>query len=182
MSWRPRGGGAQPRRGRAAARPGEITGRHVLIGMLIFFGVTIGVNVVFITAAARSFPGLVVDEPFRRGLAKDFNQTLEDRATQAVRGWRAGIAHDWNAETGDLRVEVVLVDAAGAPVTGRDVAGALQRVVTDAADRPVTFTEVERGVYVAVIADATPGEWRLLARTRFDDGAPFEAERRFIVR
>ncbi len=167
---------------RAARRSGEITGRHVLIAMVAFFAVVIAVNAVFITAAARSFPGLVVDQPFKRGLAKDFNRTLEDRAVQAERGWRAGIEHVWNAETGELRLQVVMADGAGAPVTGMTLEAGLERSVTDAEDRPVAFLEVDRGTYAGVASDVAPGEWRLVVRTEFPDGAPFEAERRFVVR
>ncbi len=181
MSWRD-GEEPSPAMRRAARGRGEITGRHVLIAMVAFFAVVIAVNAVFITAAARSFPGLVVEKPFKRGLARDFNRTLDDRAVQNERGWRAGVEHVWNAESGELRLKVVMADAAGAPVTGITLEAVLGRIVTDAQDRALQFREVERGGYAAVADGVAPGEWRLVVRTQFADGAPFEAERRFMVR
>ena len=35
----------------------ELKGAHVLTALLMFFGVTIGVNIVFATFAIRSYPG-----------------------------------------------------------------------------------------------------------------------------
>ncbi len=155
-----------------------LRGWHVLFAMLVFFGVVIAVNTVFITAATRSFPGLTVEEPFKRGLAKDFNQTLADRDEQAARGWRAAVEHVWDGETRTARVRVVITNAQGQPVNGLTVEGDLQRVVTDAGDRAVRFAALGGGAYSVRIEDVDPGDWRLTVRSAFADGVPFKAEKR----
>ena len=54
---------------------GVITGRHVLIGMLVFFGVILGVNGMFLYSALSTYTGVVSDEPYRKGL--NYNERIE---------------------------------------------------------------------------------------------------------
>ncbi|MCG8442126.1 MAG: FixH family protein [Caulobacterales bacterium] len=159
----------------------ELKGWHVLAGMIAFFGVVIGVNIVFITAAAQSFPGLVVAEPFKRGLAKDFNATLAARAEQATRDWRASVGHRRDAETGRAEIVVQVLDGDGRAVRGLALAGALERVVSNDS-RALAFRALGDGSYLAVSEDVGAGAWRVALTTAFPDGAPFEARRRVWMR
>jgi nitrogen fixation protein FixH len=151
-----------------------IRGRHVLAGILGFFGVTIAVNATFVTLAIGTFSGTVSDEPYVQGL--HFNEQLAARAAQAERGWTA----DFELVRGQgVETEVVLFvrDAGGRAVTGLAVEGALGRPATGAEDRSLEFVQAG-DAYVAPADALEAGAWVVSAETRFDDGAPFSASAR----
>jgi nitrogen fixation protein FixH len=151
-----------------------VKGWHVLALVLGFFGVTIAVNVAFVTLAIGTFSGTVSEEPYVQGL--HFNEQLAARATQAERGWTAAFDVIRNA---DETTQIVLVvrDAGGSPVRGLAVEGVIGRPATQADDRALDFVGAGE-VYVATVDDLGDGAWRLSARTTFLDGAPFEASTR----
>ena len=63
-----------------------LTGRHVLLAMLAFFGVIFAVNGAFLYFALGSHSGVVAVEPYRKGLA--YNQAIAAAEAQERRGWR----------------------------------------------------------------------------------------------
>ena len=63
----------------------RLTGRHVLIIFLAFFGVVFVVNGVMMRAALTTFSGLEAENPYKEGLA--FNQRLADSRAQELRAW-----------------------------------------------------------------------------------------------
>lgn len=150
-----------------------LTGRDVLLSLLAFFGVMIAVNVGFIVAATRSFPGEVGENPYLDGVK--FNRSLEERARQEALGWSVAIDR---RQPGVLRI--VVIDRFGAPLTGLTVAGVFARPATDREDRTVRFAP-HSGGYEASIADAPSGVWRL--RASADDGAEgrLDFETRVII-
>ncbi|NWG45882.1 MAG: FixH family protein [Alphaproteobacteria bacterium] len=159
----------------------EITGRHVLLAMIGFFALVIGVNAVFITLATRSFPGLVVDEPFTRGLARTINAELDARAEQARRGWQAAAAVDTTPD-GVHRLTVVMSDAGGRPLEGLALSGELRRAATDTEDLPLAFTPEGAGRYSAELTGVGAGRWTMHIVTAFDDGSPFEARKQLWIK
>ena len=54
-----------------------LKGWHVLAGFLVFFGVDIAVNTVFMVSAYRTFPGEISMTPYEDGIA--FNASLRQR-------------------------------------------------------------------------------------------------------
>lgn len=149
-----------------------IKGWHVLTGLVLFFGLIIGVDSVFISLAYRTFSGEAARNPYEAGLL--YNRTLDQRRREAALGWSATIAE----EAGDV-VLVRVADRAGRAVEGLTVTGALQRPATTRGSRTVRFAAVAPGVYRA---DAAPldGAWDLHVTIRGADGALFEAERRLV--
>ncbi|MDQ7017969.1 MAG: FixH family protein [Robiginitomaculum sp.] len=67
--------------------PYRVKGWHVLAGMIIFFGIIIGVNTIFIIKATGTFPGMSVSHPFQKGI--HYNQTIEAREIARAEGWKA---------------------------------------------------------------------------------------------
>lgn len=156
----------------------RVKGWHVLVVVLAFFGVTIGVNATFVTLALATFSGEVSEEPYVQGL--DYNDTLAARAVQAERGWTAAL--DVTREPGGgARLVLEVRDARDAAVSGLDVRGEIGRPATSSLDQAFAFSEAD-GIYTAVLEDLPDGEWELMARTSFYDGAPFEARRRVWLR
>jgi nitrogen fixation protein FixH len=151
----------------------RIAGWHVLVAMLVFFGVVIAVDTAFVFAAYRTYPGEVAVTPYEDGL--DYNRTVARRKAQAALGWSASAG----AEDGAVTVEIR--DAAGAPVSGLKVKGALRRPATETGKIELAFVEVEPGRYAAAVKPDA-GAWDLSVTATGSGPTAFEAERRLTWR
>lgn len=153
--------------------PFRVRGWHVLAAMLGFFGLVIAVNAAFIVAAIGSFPGEDVRRSYLQGLR--YNDTLAERRAQAALGWT--VTTGFGADAAPASVEVYLNDAAGEPIDGARIEGALERPTVAALDHALHFAPAGAGRYVARIDGLEAGRWRLRARAERGDGArDFEAE------
>lgn len=145
----------------------RVTGWHVLIAVVGFFGIVIAVDTVFVVSAYRTFPGQVSATPYEDGLRH--NRSVARLKAQSALGWRAVAA------PAQGRVEVEIVDQTGRPIRDLALLGDLQRPATAAGRIDLTFTEVSPGRYAAAATPA-PGVWDLRFETK--GAQPFEAERR----
>ena len=128
----------------SAKRSEGLTGRHVLIGVLAFFGTVFLANGIFLYSALSTYTGVVSDEPYRKGL--HYNKRIAAAERQESLGWSADARL-----APDEGLSLVLRDRNGRPVSGLFVSGVLGRPSTNQHDRNVTLTEVEPGRYVAPI-------------------------------
>lgn len=153
-----------------ADRGFRLTGRHVLIALLAFFGIVIGVNVAFVHVALSSWTGLTDRDSYRTGLS--WNRTLERDAAQQALGWITTIETSVGRETGggrSLGVTLTLRDRDGRPVTGLAVGGEARHPMAEADDRPLGFVEAGAGSYVGRVDLPGSGDWALkLVATRAD--------------
>ncbi|WP_332770171.1 FixH family protein [Phenylobacterium sp.] len=145
----------------------RVTGWHVLIVVVAFFGIVIAVDGIFVIKAYRTFPGQVSATPYEDGLRH--NRSVARLKAQSALGWRA------LAAPAQGQVEVEIVDQTGRPIRGLALSGELQRPATEAGRIVLTFTEVSPGRYAAAATPA-PGVWDL--RFAATGAQPFEAERR----
>ena len=137
----------------------ELTGRHVLLMVLGFFGVIILVNGSFLFAAISSFSGEDVKGSYRQGL--EYNRTLKARNVQNELGW--DVAANFVATTEDTgRIIVRFRGAGGEPVNGLDVTGKLRHPTDLAQDRSLTFIAEGGGLY-GVSTEILTGKWELRA-------------------
>lgn len=138
----------------------RITGKHVLIGLIAFFGVVIAVNGVFTWFALDSWTGLAVEHSYQRGLA--YNDELAAAERQRALGWRSGVrvAAAENAE-GGREVTVEMQGAGGAPLTGLGVTVTFLRPTHEGLDRTATAEETAPGVYTARLALPRDGRWNV---------------------
>ncbi|WP_312164508.1 FixH family protein [Phenylobacterium sp.] len=150
----------------AARKPFRVTGWHVLISVIAFFGVVIAVDSLFLVLAYRSHPGQVSVTPYEDGLA--YNRAVAQRRAQAALGWSATAAP---AESG---VVVAIADAGGGPVAGLKLTGLLRRPATEAGEFALTFVETAPGRYHAPVRPAA-GAWDVHVQSQ---GQVFQAERR----
>ncbi len=151
----------------------RIRGWHVLAGMIGFFAVVIGVDVVFSVIAIRTFPGQVSVTPYEDGLL--YNRKIAQLSAQERLGWRAAAA----AEPGAVVVE--MRDADGRPLSGLTVGGRLERPATEAGRIVLAFREASAGRYVAR-PGRLAGAWDLTAQAVDPQGRRFDAERRLTWR
>lgn len=153
-----------------------IEGRHVLIGLIVFFGVMLAANSALVYYALDTFSGGERPDPYRSGL--NYNETIAAAERQATLGWEAATAYDAEADRLTLR----FVDSAKEPVTGLRLAATLTRPATNREDRTLDVTEIAQGVYAADVT-LDPGNWVLTVESlEHEDGDPtYRMKRRLIV-
>ena len=153
---------------------GKLTGRHVLLMLFAFFGVMVVANAAFVTFAVRSFPGESQKKSYMQGI--NYNETLAERTKQATLGWRAEIT-----QLSAGSVEIRVFDADDAPLTGLDIAGAIERPSHSSADQAFVCHERRPGVYVAEFALLDKGAWKIAAIAKGRDDARFEFSARVMI-
>ncbi len=129
-----------------------ITGRHVLIGLGVFFGIIFAVNGTFLYHAVRTHSGVETHDAYRRGLA--YNARIEASRQQDKLGWKSVISID-----GSL-LQVMFTDRAGQAMPGLKVTASIGRPVTDNDDQTAAMVEqATRGTYRADVGRLAPGRW-----------------------
>lgn len=146
----------------------EITGKHVLIGFVLAFGVIIGVNVVLAVAAVRTFPGLEVRNGYIA--SQTFNQR---KAAQEALGWTLAVA----AQDGTLSLR--FTDASGAPVRPAAIEATVGRATEDHDDISARLT-YDGGAFEAPV-ELGPGKWVLYLKAYADDGTLFQQRREILT-
>ncbi len=131
---------------------GVITGRHVLLATLAFFGVIFAVNGVLLWQAIATHSGLVANEPYRKGL--EYNQRIDADERQQTLGWSEVVTI--NARDG---VAIIVTDRVGRPVSRLVITGTIGRPSTVRHDISLRFEEPLPGRYVARVAGLEPGAW-----------------------
>jgi nitrogen fixation protein FixH len=150
-------------------RERRLTGRHVLIATLAFFGFVVAANLAFVFLALGTFSGTVSDRAYQEGLA--YNERLAAAAEQRSRGW-----------TGSLTLlpeglSLTLEDRDGTPVSGLALVARLSRPATRAFDSNVLLTELVPGRYVAP-AELASGNWLVVIEGSDAAGRSFRTEGR----
>jgi nitrogen fixation protein FixH len=153
-----------------------IEGRHVLMGLIVFFGVMLAANSLLVYYAIDTFSGGDRPDPYRSGL--DYNATIEAGKRQAALGWQTEIAYD----DGLGRLTLSVLDKAEVPVTSLALEAKVSRPATDREDHAVDFDEVLPGVYATDIALA-PGIWIVSLASRAEAGgeSSYRLKRRLLV-
>ncbi len=137
--------------------PEKIEGRHVLIWLLVFFGVMLLANGIFLYYAVGTFNGFETADAYRKGLT--YNERIAEDTAQSVQGWQPAARYE--EERGELIVTVR--DAQGRGVAGLSISGEVRRPATDRDDRPVILHETAPARYAAAF-ELAAGQWILLAR------------------
>lgn len=156
---------------------GKLTGWHVLMMLVAFFGVMIVANVAFISAAVKTFPGVTDEHAYDKGLK--YNETLAARAEQAALGWTAEVTEVTRID-GAGRIVVRIVDGDRA-LSRLAVSGALRRPASAEGDQPLAFAPLGDGLYEANVADFAPGAWDMTARAEDGAGEAFDFTARIIA-
>ena len=131
----------------------KITGKHVLVMLLAFFGVMLVVNAVFVYFATSTFSGLSTEDAYRKGV--HYNDSLAEFRAQQTAGWSASV------EVAGETVRLTIRDGDGRPVDGLEIRAHLGRPATQAMDRQLAFTGEGEGLYVAETGGLAAGQWQL---------------------
>ncbi len=154
-----------------------LQGRHVLIGLVAFFGVMLVANGIFLYYALTTFGGGDTSDPYRKGL--HYNDTIAEAARQDEQGWSAQLTY--GADGGALAL--TLSDREGRPVSGLHFSATASRPATDKSDIAARFSEAGTGTYQAELRLA-PGQWVVQLRSdelSRDGGPAYRLKQRLFV-
>ncbi len=125
------------------------------------FLLVVAVNGVMIWFAASTWPGLVTERPYDRGIA--YNRNLEAAAAMAALGWSTRLVARTSGEGGrELLLEAR--DREGAPLSGLRVEGRLERPLEPGAERELRLEAVGAGLYRAALGALPAGQWQARLR------------------
>lgn len=146
-----------------------ITGRRVLIWLLLFFGTIVAVNGAFVYFALDTWPGLSTRRAYEEGLA--YNKTLDAARVQQTLGWKSVV--DFGVtESAGRTLTVRMTGRDNAPIAGLAISVELRRPVRDDEDRMLVLGEVKAGVYRAAV-EATPGRWQAIVKAADPGGRTY---------
>lgn len=110
---------------------------------------------------SSAFPGVVSNDLQKKEAL--YNAYLEQVGRQQARGWQVRKGWLEPARAGQPAVfQVQVMDRAGAPLRGAQVAGRFLRPADTRLDRDFQLTEVSPGVYQSILVLSAPGAWDLL--------------------
>ena len=154
-----------------------IEGRHVLLGLVAFFGVMLLANGILVYLAMTTFAGGDTSDPYRKGL--HYNEMLAAAERQAERGWQTDLTYD--QARGRLTLSVLDKDAQ--PMAGLHIKAMMSRPATDREDRRIGFRPAGQGLYAADV-ELDAGLWVISVAANTPDqpgGDPYRIKRRLFV-
>ena len=160
---------------RAQGNSGEfhLTGRHVFMMFVAFFGVVIAVNLVMARYAVGYWTGLVVENSYVA--SQEFNAKIRVHEQIAERGWKEDIAANGQA------LHWGVIDADGKPVQVRMMTVVFNRPVGIEGDTAINGVVAADGT-VADIPFPAEGRWNVTVRAELPDGLVLESIHHFDTR
>ncbi len=125
--------------------------KWILVYFVLFFGLIIAVNSVFIYFAINSHSGVIIDKPYEKGLSYD--ETLDKAKSQPKLKDQISFKNDvlvWS-----------LKDEQGKPIEYAVVEASLIREVQDGHDYKVALEHEGGGVYKAKLNAPLKGRWKV---------------------
>ena len=142
--------------------PRPLTGRHVAIAFIGFFGALIVADAVWIITSIKTYDGQVSPTAYRDGLA--YNDRIDAAREQAALGWQWVTETHILEERGEgrvVRIRTLATDEDGRPVSGLTLEAILVRPVVDGLDQRGRMVEVQAGAYETILSAPAAGNWQL---------------------
>jgi nitrogen fixation protein FixH len=156
----------------------RLTGRMVLLILIVFFGVVIVVNLFMAYVAVHTFSGLQNQRPYETGL--EFNRTLKSAGVQQELHWQVSSHYERLAD-GRISLKLSLRDKNGQPVDGTATKVSLLSPVN--ALRDVVFDLIPQGAgEFSGTASADAGQWDLVIEVKRDNAEVFRSVSRVSLR
>lgn len=153
----------------------EITGRHVAIAFVAFFGLIIIADVIMVRLAITTFGGVETTDAYRKGL--NYNENIEISRAMANRGWQSRAKFDRDHRT----IVVQLADADGKPLNHLNVAVELGRAATNRYDKALQLKLNNDDSFSAAWPEAKPGRWIVSTTVKDRDTVVFRAKERLWI-
>ncbi len=150
--------------------------RQRWIPSLFFLGffIVIAVNAVLIVSATRTFSGLVVEHPYKKGV--EYTRMQAELTAQRALHWDYRLVSR-QAEDGRVDLALVWSDAAGKPLRSLDVSIELSRPVENQTAQSLRLSEAVPGEYRGSIMLPRNGLWDIRFLARRGDDSFIGAER-----
>lgn len=159
-------------------KPNELTGRHVLLWLIGFFGLVFIVNAVLVRAATSTFGGLETPSSYKAGL------TFEDEIAKAERQQ----ALRWQVDgkltrdrAGETVLDISVRDAQGQPVTGLTADATLAHPADARLDQIIHLVEGGAGAFHGE-AQGHSGLWELIVDFYRDHERVFRSRSRVSLK
>ena len=163
---------------RTPRRLRELTGRHVLLGLIAFFGVVFAVNGVLVRAAISTFGGVETASSYKAGLQFEHEVAVAERQ-DALHLQVSGTLR--RAGAGQAVLDLTARDARGAPLAGLSADARLAHPADERLDRVIEVRSVAAGVFHGQAA-AQPGQWDLIVDLYRGDKRLFRSQSRVTLR
>lgn len=135
----------------------ELTGKHVLMWVLGFFGVMFIANGFFVYYANVSWPGVEVESSYKEG--KVYDQKLANAREQQERAWH--VDAQLKRSAGEVVLVVDAKDKLGNALNGLIIKAEVGRPITEVQDHELDLVEKGEGLYTASLGTLDPGRWRV---------------------
>ena len=139
--------------------PPKPFGRQVFALFILFFGVIIIANTIFIYIAVHSHTGVITDNPYEKGLK--YNETLEKAKAQPKMFDKVSF------QEGILKW--TLLDQNHKPVESAVINVTLIRPIQDGYDFETTMDYVSNGIYIKKLELPLSGQWEAHLRAQWDN-------------
>jgi nitrogen fixation protein FixH len=162
---------------RAPRRPRELTGKHVLICFLGFFGLVFAANAVMVKAAMSTFGGVQTTSSYKAGLA--FGQDVARAGQQDALHWQVNgkLSRDG---TGNAVLDISVRDPIGIVVSGLTAQARLAHPADERRDHFIALDDASAGRFRGVTR-AEPGRWELIVDLFKNDARVFRSRSRVML-
>ncbi len=154
------------------------TGAWIPWIFIIGMGIVVAVNGGLILLARATWPGLVTDNYYAKGI--DYNENLEGARRQARLGWRVRASLS-KRPGGGAEIGALYRNRDGTPLKGLSVRAYLIRPVSEGDDMDIALGDKGRGRYGASIEAPLPGQWDLRLVAFDKRGDVHQSVRRMVV-
>lgn len=123
-----------------------------------FVGLAI-LNVIFVTIAVKSYPDLVTENAYEKGL--DYNTMIETKQAQDALGWQSDF------KIMDQKIILFLTNKDGNFLSGANITAEAGRIIHGNDDHALTFVENANGYYESQEKFAIKGRWNIKAHIQW---------------
>jgi nitrogen fixation protein FixH len=159
-------------------KPRELTGKHVLLCFVGFFGVVFAVNGVLVRAATSTFGGVETTSSYKAGLL--FEQEVARVEQQDALHWRVD-GKIVRESAGVVVLDVSAHDAKGVALDGLTGRARLAHPADERLDRQLAMSPVAGGQFRGE-GRAEPGQWELVIDLYRGDTRVFRSRSRVTLR
>lgn len=156
----------------------ELTGKHVFMCLLGFFGVVFAVNAVMVKAATSTFGGVETSSSYKAGLM--FGQDVARAGQQDALHWKVGgkLSHD---NAGETALDITVLDARDVPLTGLTAFARLAHPADERRDHTISLNGTGVGKFHGEV-QAQPGQWELIVDLYRGEARVFRSRSRVTLR
>ena len=149
----------------------EFTGKHMLLLMLVFFGVIMAVNFTMASMASRTWTGLIVKNSYVA--SQKFNEELQQAKAQQASGIYSELGYS------NSQITFVLKDKDDKSLSANDLTIAIVRPAFEQEDQVGLLIQIGHGSYHFPV-ELGEGEWKLQI-TGVSNGQSYRRDARLII-